>query len=69
MCVETDDVEDVLADVDTDGCKHLCAEVARHGLLLLMWRETSLQANPPFRGSSRSIPLADAGGLRVLGVT
>jgi hypothetical protein len=39
MCIENDDMEDVLADIDTNGCKRLygLAEVARHGLLLLMW--------------------------------
>jgi hypothetical protein len=38
--IKTDDVEDVLADVDADGCEGLrgLAGVVRHGLLLLIRR-------------------------------
>ena len=51
----------ILADVDADGREGLrgLAGVARHGLLLPDWGAKALQANPPFRGSSRSIPLAE----------
>ena len=48
--IETDDVEDILADIDTNGGKGLCGltGVARHGLLLL------IEARKPFRLTRRS---------------
>ena len=47
--VEADEVEDILADVDTDGRKFACGwSCPRHGLLLL------IEAVKPFRLTRRS---------------
>jgi hypothetical protein len=52
-----DDVEDIFANVDADRREGLNGMLGRHGLLL--FEAVSPQANPPFWGSSRSIPLVD----------
>ena len=69
VCVEADDVEDVLPDIDADGGwhgRHL-GRVGRHELLLLKHKGKVLSEYPSAGwGSSRSIPLAAAPVRRLM---